>query len=157
LELRRNSYPKLDYLLFVPGIHGFSTVLHHLNWMDLQSFSISFSSSKQIGANDFHVQKQTDATSPLLWKAVNDSKTLQTANHLTFEVWQETSASTGLIYFSLTFTDPIADSYELSASNGSNGTDSVSFTYRKVDICQYPSVTTGKQGSPQCIIFTNSN
>jgi type VI protein secretion system component Hcp len=146
----------LEFLLFVPGIYGTSTVPGHTRWSDLSSFTLGYQrkAGGKVMESDLQVVKQLDSSSPLLWNDVNSGRLVdQSPNLVTLQVVQPSpTGGNGTLYMSLTFTDSIVDGYALGASVASSQ-ENISIAFRKVTICVYPQTANGSPAPSQCVTY----
>jgi len=137
-----------NYYLTIDGIKGGSTASGHKDSIEVASWSFGASnpstvcsggaSSGKVSISSFNFMKRVDKSSPALFTAS------QTGNHI-----PNVSLAVRLMgsseYLTVKMQDVVVSSYSMS-SGGDRPTESVSFTYQKIEISWPTSLTADSTG-----------
>jgi type VI secretion system secreted protein Hcp len=144
----------VDYFLTFDGVKGGSVDATHKGAIDVQSFSwglgvatSSTGSGREVGKpffSDFSWTQQLDTAFPTLFGDAASGTIIKSAKLDLVALGAEKSFT----YFTMTFSNVILTSLQLSGSSGDAGTVQGSFAYDKVDMKVTPMDPTGKAGTP---------
>jgi len=132
--------------LFVPGIAGSATEIHHVDWIEVLSMSQGVASTKKaVSCSDVSVMKSLDEAGPALWVAAAMGQVFP-------ELRLHVVNSEGAIVYDLKFTNGRVTSTQTSGSS-ELPTESVSFSYQTLTLTFNPQDSTGHviPGIPQTI------
>lgn len=146
-----------DAYLKIDGVEGESTADGFENQIEIYSFSWGASNPVTIGPgtkgsgggrvslSSFNIMKKTDKTSPVLFMQCCQGKHYDSA-----VLSMRKAGGDQNVYLSYTFSQVYVDSIQWSGSSGGDDTptESVSFTFAKVEISYCPQKTDGSLDSP---------
>jgi len=142
-----------NYFLTFDGIQGGSTAIHHEGAIDVQSFSWGLSMAAAIPGSgggvgkamfsDFAWSQQLDTAFPALFVDTASGTNIKFA-----ELNMVTTGAQPFTYFTMTFSNVMLTSLNLTGGSGAIGTVQGSFAYDKVDMKVTPQGPGGKAGTP---------
>ena len=142
-----------SYFLTFDGIKGGSTAIHHEGAIDVQSFSWGLSMAAPISGggggaskatfSDFAWSQQLDIAFPALFADTASGTHIKSA-----ELDMVTTGKQPFTYFTMTFSNVMLTSLQLTGGSGAIGTVQGSFAYDKVDMKVTPQERDGRAGTP---------
>ena len=143
-----SAFAASDYFLKLDGIDGESTDSSHKGEIEVMSWSWGMSQmgttstgggagTGKVQMQDFHFTKSIDKSSPMLMEMTATGEHIKNAK-LTLR-----KAGSDSTYITVTFTDVMVSSYSVSGNSGEIPSESVSFTYQKIQMEYFPQSPTG--------------
>jgi len=138
------AFAASDYFLKIEGIDGESSDEKHKGSIEIQSFSWGLSNSGAMAGGggggtgkvqfqDFHFTKTVDKSSPQLMQAV------ATGEHLkSVDLAVRKAGGTQMEYYIIHLEDVLVSSWTTSGSSGDVPTESISFTFQKIEFQYMP-------------------
>ncbi len=145
-----------DAFLKLDGVKGESKADGHKDEIDILSFSWGVSNStSHVGSgagsgkasiSSFNIMKKTDASSSSLFQACCSGKHTPTA----LAVLRKAGGDKPVEYIKYKFSEVLVESVQWSGSSGGDDvpSESVSFSFSKVEITYTPQDSTGKAATP---------
>jgi len=142
---------RVDYFLKIAGIEGESRDVKHNGEIELMSYSWGMSESGSLAHGggggkltvmDFTFEKSLDKSTPKLMKACATGTHINNATLVARK-----AGKSQLEFLTIKFTDLVVSSYHTNAS-GDVPTESISFSFDKMDIQYIPQNADGSPGTP---------